>query len=343
MLQHVVVDRRIKMPAYVQLREQIRYLILTGELTPATQLPPANRLADNLQINRHTVLRAYSELQKQGYVEFRNGVGTFVTDASKRTKDEAHDPEAFEQLDGAVRAALAGGLTPEQIAAHVVSRANALAVSTGVAQDTAVRAALFECNPERLEYYRTELERELNLRVAPFLISVLGDAEVPAGLGEVDFVITPFFHLVEVRRKLRARPETHHLEIFAVSVRPHLDVLRNLAKLPDRTVLGILYFARPHYTFERLQTMVEHIENAHLPNIVRIEPIYVQGELRPEMLEGLDAVLIRPENLEAAEVELTLNLPVIEYHNVLDRASVMVLQDVIREMRGQSARRGPGR
>lgn len=194
MLQHFTVNRRIKMPAYVQLREQIKYLILTGELTAATQLPPANRLADNLQINRHTVLRAYSELQKQGYVEFRNGVGTFVTDASKRTIEEAHVPEAFAQLDGAVRAALAGGLTPEQIAAHVVSRANTLAVGLGIAQETSVRAALFECNDERLDYYRTELERELNLQVAPFLIAALSDSEEPAGLSDVDLVITPFFH-----------------------------------------------------------------------------------------------------------------------------------------------------
>jgi DNA-binding transcriptional regulator YhcF (GntR family) len=338
MLQHFVVNRRIKMPAYVQLREQIRYLILTGELTAATQLPPANRLADNLQINRHTVLRAYSELQKQGYVEFRNGVGTFVTDASKRTTDEAHLPAAFEQLDSAVRAALAGGLTPEQIAAHVVSRANALAVGGNIAQEISVRAALFECNTERLDYYRTELERELTIQITPLLISELADKAEPAGLGGVDFVITPFFHLVEVQRKLRARPDTNHLDIFAVSVRPHLDVLRNLAKLPVGTVLGILYFAGPHYTFDRLQAMVEHIEHAHLQNIARIEPIYVQGELRPEMLEGVDAVLVRPENLEAAKIELTLTLPVIEYRNVLDRASVMVLQDVIRELCEQPPR-----
>ena len=175
--------------------------------------------------------------------------------------------------------------------------------------------------------------RPTNPAVGPAVLAQLGGVVEVAAVDD-HLRAEPVLHLVEVRRKLREREETNHLEIFAVSVRPHLDVLRNLAKLSVGTVLGILYFAGPHYTFERLQSMVEHIEHAHLQNIAQIKPIYVKGELRPELLAGLDAVLVRPENLEAAGIELNLPLPIVEYHNILDRASVMVLQDVIREARG---------
>ena len=326
-------NRRLKMPAYVQLQEQIKHLILSGELAPGAQLPPANRLADNLQINRLTVLRAYKDLEQQGFVEFRSGVGTFVSAVAPRGDDDTTAPEVLRQLDHAIDAALALGLTPERITAHVLARANARAGDGGPVPGPPVRAALFECNEERLDYYARSMAKELDLQLTPLLISTLDRAGAIPELDGVDFAVTTFFHMVEVRRKLRAHAHLGSLELFAVSVRPHLDVLRNLAKLPDGTNLAILYFESRHYTVERLQAMVEHIQNAHLPNIRRIEPVYVRGDFDPAAVAGFDAVLIRPENLEATKATVALDVPVVEYHNVLDQASIAVLRDVVREVR----------
>lgn len=326
------VNRRIKMPIYLQLKEQIRHLIAVGELKPGTQLPPADRLADNLRINRHTVLKAYSELARQGYVESRNGLGSFVRQAPAAEAGERLPDSALAQLEAAVRAALEHGLTPEQIAYLALSRAEALA-SGRAGGPPRVVAAVFECNEERLAYYAQALAAALEIEIQPYLIPALDGPEPPPALAAVDFAITSFFHLVEVRRKLRRHPQLGHLELFAITVRPHLDVLRQLADLPEGSRLGILYLAGPHYTPERLQAMVEHIEQAHLRNLAAVVPIFVEGPLDPARLAGVDALLVRPENLAATGVRLETSLPVVAYHNVLDQASVAVLREVVREVR----------
>jgi DNA-binding transcriptional regulator YhcF (GntR family) len=329
------VNRRIRMPVYVQLKEQIRHLIAVGELGPGTQLPPAERLADNLRINRHTVLKAYQELAQQGYVASRNGVGSFVSEAAGPLGAEALPVRVLPQLDGALQAALEQGMSPEQIAYLALTRAEALAARAASAPP--VTAALFECNAERLDYYARALGEALEIEVRPYLIADLDGPAAPLGLAGVDLAITPFFHLVEVRRKLRRHHELGRLELLAITVRPHLDVLRRLAELPEGSRLGILYFAGPHYTEERLRAMVEHIEQAHLRNLRRVEPIYVQDELPPERLREFDAILVRPDNLADAHRHADLGLPIVEYHNVLDQASVAVLREVVREVRESKA------
>lgn len=328
------VNRRIKMPVYVQIREQIRQLIAAGDYAAGTQLPPANRLADNLQINRHTVLRAYSELEQLGYVESIKGRGTFVKRDAGGGGETPVAPALMERLDALVRDLVAAGLSPEGIAYLALSRAEQCSplASTSIPRLT---ATFFECNVERLNYYADELRRALEIEIRPFLISQLDGPAPPEGLDGVDLVITPFFHLVEVRRKLRQFPNLKRGDLFAVSVRPHLDVLRQLAELPLGSRLGILYFEGPEFTEARLRAMVEHVENAGLKNIRRIDPIYVRGELNPAQLAGYDAVLIRPENLSETHRQVNLRIPVIPYHNVLDRASISVLQDVVRELAGQ--------
>jgi DNA-binding transcriptional regulator YhcF (GntR family) len=325
------INPRINLPVYVQIREQIRHLIEVGDYAAGTQLPPASRLADNLQINRHTVLRAYNELEQLGYVESINGRGTFVTRDASSAGESAVAPAALERLDALLDDLLRAGLSPERIAYLALSRAERLA-PTETPGAGRLRVAFFECNVERLTYYADELRRALDVEMRPFLIADLDRDEPPPGLDGVDLVVTPFFHLVEVRRKLRRFPAIRRGELFAVSVRPHLDVLRQLGELPAGSRLGILYFEGPEFTEARLRAMVEHVENAGLKNIRRIDPIYVRGELNPAQLAGYDAVLVRPENLRAPLGLAGLNLPLIPYHNVLDRGSIGVLQEVVREL-----------
>lgn len=65
-------------PIYVQLKEQIRHAIETGELSKGDQLPGLRALAETLVINPNTVIRVYRELEHEGVLEIRHGVGAFV-------------------------------------------------------------------------------------------------------------------------------------------------------------------------------------------------------------------------------------------------------------------------
>ncbi|MFQ6104336.1 MAG: PLP-dependent aminotransferase family protein [Candidatus Glassbacteria bacterium] len=79
----IKLDRESNVPYYIQLRNQIKELILSGILKPEAKLPPSRQLADDLSINRNTVLAAYEELYADGLIYSHVGKGTFVSDTSE--------------------------------------------------------------------------------------------------------------------------------------------------------------------------------------------------------------------------------------------------------------------
>jgi GntR family transcriptional regulator len=83
-------------PIYVQLKEQIRHAIETGSLTAGDQLPGIRGLAENLVINPNTVIKAYRELENEGVLEIRHGLGAFV--ATRRSKSKPEDMRDAQQL-----------------------------------------------------------------------------------------------------------------------------------------------------------------------------------------------------------------------------------------------------
>lgn len=65
-------------PIYVQLMEQIRHSIESCLLAPGDQLPAIRTLAQELVISPNTVIKAYTELDREGVIELRHGAGAFV-------------------------------------------------------------------------------------------------------------------------------------------------------------------------------------------------------------------------------------------------------------------------
>jgi GntR family transcriptional regulator len=69
---------RSGVPTYLQLVQQVRQAVRLGVLKPGDQLPTVKEVVGTLTINPNTVLRAYRQLDLEGIVEGRRGVGTFV-------------------------------------------------------------------------------------------------------------------------------------------------------------------------------------------------------------------------------------------------------------------------
>jgi GntR family transcriptional regulator len=67
-------------PIYLQIVNQVKYLVASGRLTAGEELPPIRVLAEQLLINPNTVARAYRELESAGLVEKRRTAGTYVSD-----------------------------------------------------------------------------------------------------------------------------------------------------------------------------------------------------------------------------------------------------------------------
>jgi GntR family transcriptional regulator len=68
-------------PIYVQVMQQIKYLVASGRLQPGDELPSIRILAEQLIVNPNTIARAYRELETAGVVEKRRTAGTFVAEA----------------------------------------------------------------------------------------------------------------------------------------------------------------------------------------------------------------------------------------------------------------------
>ncbi len=71
-------DAKSGVPPYLQIAQQIRQALVAGVLVPGDQLPTVKEVVTQLAINPNTVFKGYRELEHQGLVEGRPGVGTFV-------------------------------------------------------------------------------------------------------------------------------------------------------------------------------------------------------------------------------------------------------------------------
>ena len=67
-------------PIYLQVVNQIKYLVAAGRLVAGEELPPIRTLAERLVVNPNTIARAYRELEIAGIVEKRRTAGTYVSD-----------------------------------------------------------------------------------------------------------------------------------------------------------------------------------------------------------------------------------------------------------------------
>mgnify|MGYP000947013248 FL=1 len=73
------IDTASERPIYEQIADAVRRAVARGEILAGEKLPPASDVATGLDVNKHTVLRAYQELRDEGLVDLRRGRGAVVT------------------------------------------------------------------------------------------------------------------------------------------------------------------------------------------------------------------------------------------------------------------------
>jgi GntR family transcriptional regulator len=82
------VDPRSPTPLYAQIAVRVKLAIASGELRPGEGLPSVRQLAARLRINPATVVQAYRALEDEGFVEMRQGAGTFVHDLAPARRSQ---------------------------------------------------------------------------------------------------------------------------------------------------------------------------------------------------------------------------------------------------------------
>jgi GntR family transcriptional regulator len=77
---HLHISPNDGVPIYLQIVNQVKYLVASGRLEAGAEVPPIRVLAERLLVNPNTVARAYRELETAGVVVKRRTAGTFVSD-----------------------------------------------------------------------------------------------------------------------------------------------------------------------------------------------------------------------------------------------------------------------
>jgi GntR family transcriptional regulator len=80
------IDPRSPTPLYAQIASRVRVAVAAAELRPGDALPSVRQLAARLRVNPATVVQAYRDLETEGFVEMRQGSGTFVRDVKLETR-----------------------------------------------------------------------------------------------------------------------------------------------------------------------------------------------------------------------------------------------------------------
>ena len=111
----IIITNSSNDPIYLQIVNQIKSMILSGELKEGEALPSMRNLAMQLRISLITTKRAYEELERDGFIESFTGKGSFVKAQNKELLREENLKAAEELMSQAVDKAKAGGVTLDEM------------------------------------------------------------------------------------------------------------------------------------------------------------------------------------------------------------------------------------
>jgi GntR family transcriptional regulator len=118
-LLHFHLDARSGVPTYMQLVNQVRRATRNSTLHSGDRLPTAREVVAALAINPNTVLKAYTQLESEGLVVSRPGLGTFIAQGIPAPLAPATQRQLRRGLDAWIRSAAAAGLDREGMLALI--------------------------------------------------------------------------------------------------------------------------------------------------------------------------------------------------------------------------------
>lgn len=105
------IDPRSPTPLYDQIAGRIRVAVAAGELKSGEALPSVRQLASRIRVNPATVVQAYRALEAEGFVEMRQGSGTFVREVAPARRESERFVQARAMVRGMLAQAARRGLT----------------------------------------------------------------------------------------------------------------------------------------------------------------------------------------------------------------------------------------
>ena len=268
-----------------------------------------------MRVNRNTVARVITDLEREGYVETRRGSGVYVAEPPVDTRDLKRQ----EVLERVMDLASAQGVSVEGLAYALLARAG-----TEIREKTKI--LFVECTLAELDQLAAELEEQLPVKVEKVLVEdlakkVSGEEELPWR-----FAVTTFFHVHEVQEVM----EPLGVETVALLAEANLESLRRLTELEAGTPVGVVGWGRT--CMENLSLSIEGAGLDHLDFV----QVYVdegpQDDVFWDALGGVRAVVcasITARRLR--ELGVPEGLEIIEEDRVLDKGGLEMLGRMLRQ------------
>jgi GntR family transcriptional regulator len=118
------IDTTISLPVYAQIVDQIKRAIAAGSLRAGDGLPSLRETAIKLRINPLTVGKAYKQLESDGLIETRHGLGSYVT-ANSGAVEVFRREALVRDIDNIIVDAFHMGVSPDELNELFAERANA--------------------------------------------------------------------------------------------------------------------------------------------------------------------------------------------------------------------------
>lgn len=308
------INTELDIPIYQQLVDAIRVAVKKGTLQPDEQLPTVQELSVRLGVARGTIKRAYDELERIGLVEKVQGRGTFVS--YRPENSGSRKEQAMAAIDK-----LLNDLEEQGFSAAEINIFLNLKLRDRAEQESRVKIAVVECNPENLSHMADQLRTIPNTDIYAYLAESI--EEYPYKLAEdLDLVVTTAAHADFLESVL---PERRRMARVALRLTKHC--LADIIKLRKGKTVGILCYSMRfgHLLHTTCQTYTDGVNLS--------EPVEFFAE--PDMeafLEGKDAVLV-PQDYEkycSAQVAAVLEHfhgKLIECSYEMDEGSFIYLQE----------------
>jgi GntR family transcriptional regulator len=117
------IDPSSRRPICRQLSEQIREFVARGKLQPEERLPSIRELSRTLVVNPNTIARVYTELEQEGILNTRRGLGVFVARPGSELSKKVRRERLQEGLDRFLTEAVHLGFMAEDVVALVSEKA----------------------------------------------------------------------------------------------------------------------------------------------------------------------------------------------------------------------------
>ena len=111
----IIINNASQQPIYEQIVEQIKSLIISGELLEHQALPSVRALSKELKISALTVKKAYDYLDSQGFIVTVHGKGSYVASTNQELLVAEHRKEVEADLELAILKGRRCGMSTEEI------------------------------------------------------------------------------------------------------------------------------------------------------------------------------------------------------------------------------------